>query len=203
MKLQFNILVKIIKKIYYWFLAYYILIIGTAFARQLAVQRFNIIGEFEELIFMPKNISIINLFHIVFVVYLTYLFYTYEIKHSFCNVIMRIKDKQMIIGKIIFLNIIFFVLVTVRVIISYLFYKNDVTWNIIYLVSPYVYTLVMCYIVMCFVNAFKSQDVVSLALSLIFSYFIFMRTNLTITIIILIFLLLWNYCMFSFKRFFK
>ena len=203
MKLQFNILLKVLKKNYYLMIMYFsilFLIITIDYFESTN----NSINHFYSFIgFLDLDnirLTAFTIFQFVFSIYLSYILFTYDLKTSFEYIILRSNSKDWIKDKTI-LIILFVVLSRIAIfIVAFIFFHFDITVSFEHFLYPILQHLYLCLSLLLLLNINNySKLLILIFIGII--YYIF-----GINYIILLIFMLCEYVFlllnFSFKKYY-
>lgn len=209
MRLQLEILSSTLKKEWVWML---ILVILTMI--ELILCMFNVNGginfktEFLSLIGTPGLTNynfttlLIAVYQIGLIIYYVYVYYTYELKSSFENVILRANEKRWIRNKVFVSFIFTIVFKAVYEFFVYLFFSNEVSLKLYYFVYPVLFQMLLSLVIITLNNFFKRRNFIAYVLVTILGLLFFKWFNFVICITFIIVLLIMNICFFHFKTYY-
>lgn len=203
MNIQINVIVENVKKNCIWFILFIVLVFLKALSVLLEIDKIDVYDAVSLLLSMPTYMNILNLYQIIFVIYFTYKFYTFEFKHSFENVVLRINDRIWLFNKVLMLIIFNFVLRLLCIFIAYMFFSNRVIFSLNYLILPFLYYSYITIQTVLIINVFKKREILAFATSLFLAYLTFVYLECFIVVILLFFVFLINFKIFKFKSILK
>ena len=204
MKLQFNILLKALKKNYYLLIMYFsilFLIIAIDFFETInnSVNHFCSFIGFLDL----DNIRLtaFTIFQFIFSIYMSYILFTYDLKSSFEYIILRSDSKDWLKNKIKL--IILFVAISRLVIfvLAFIFFHFNMTISIEHFLYPILQHIYICLSLVFFLNI---NDYSKFLTILFFGiiYYIF-GVNYILYLLILFAEYIYLFLSFSFKKYYK
>lgn len=203
MNIQINVIVENIKKNCVWFILFIGLVFFKALSILLEISKVDIVDDVSLLLSMPRYMNILNLYQIIFVIYFTYKFYTFEFKHSFENIVLRINDSRWLFNKILMLIIFNLILRLLSIFIAYMFFSNRVIFNLNHLLLPFLYYSYVIIQTVLIINILKKQELFVFITSLLCAYLTFIYLDYPIVIILLFAFILINFKIFKFKTILK
>ncbi len=206
MILQANILLKIIKKNYKWFIIFlFIIFLYFIF---LTVRPFVIATSVKDLFpvigypsFDNDYIAmILYLYQYVFLMYITYTFFMIDFEHSFDNLILRIDSKTWLLQKMFVITLFIVVFKIIQFIFAYIYFYNTIAFSFEYLFSVIMLSLLIANIVILNLNFSKKNKIIALVVEMIMFFFIFKYFQIIILIPLIIIICLYNFIFFNFKK---
>ncbi len=210
MNVQLKILLYNLKKSYLWIIILFLLMILSLIfysVRPLELKLSS--SDFIELISYPrsKNISFVSLlvsiYQIGLTIYYIYIYYSYELENSFDNIVIRSNEKkwifQKIVGSIIF--IILFRLIYTGLL--YIYFYEKIPFELNFLVMPIIYHILISLIIITILNYTKFDNGIKLLISVIISFFFFLKFNVLISLFLIIIIIIFNCIFFRFKRYYN
>lgn len=207
MKIQFHILIEVIKKNWIWYFIFFLLvslnlIFYTVRPNTILLSE----NDFFALINYPKNVnySLINLlFHIYQIgiaVYSVYIFYRYELEFAIENIILRIDAKKWIFQKIVLILATTIIINALYIATIYLIYFREIHFHLNYIIFPIIYNSLIGIILITFTNIFKDKDIMIFISTFLICILMLNFFNFFIAIILTLTLSILNILLFNFKK---
>ena len=207
MKLQYLIVKDIFKKNYTWIILFLLLITLCIVLQIVNPSPFGLkVEDYYVLIGHPTSEkissiqSLMLLYNIGLLIYISHIFYTYELSHSFENIIIRISSKKWIFNKIISFCILMSLFVVIRTIVIFSFFKNIISLNSKIFIITFLYNMLIYLIIMTLVNKFKINKTFNFLIIFFSSLLAYKFFNIKIVLIINIILVILNMLTFNFKK---
>lgn len=209
MKLQRQVLFDVIKKNRLWINIFLLIISFMVIFYLCLPNRLSDMDKFFIMISYPQNfefdfITILFLtYQIVWAIYLFYLYYTYELEYSFENVILRCDDKKWLLMKFLVLFIFTVLYKTIYTFLIYAFFFKKINFNIDFVIYPIIYSFFLATVLFSCINFVKEQKIFIIIITLVSSYLMFIYFNIWGSIILGLVLLIINFLLFNFKRYYN
>ena len=207
MKLQYLIMKDIFKKNYIWVVLFLLLITLSIVLHIVNPSPFGLkIEDYYILIGHPTSEkissiqSLMLLYNVGLLIYISYIFYTYELSHSFENIIIRISSKKWILNKMISFCILVSLVGAIRILGIFLFFKNIISLKSEFFIITFLYNMMIYLITISLINKFKITKKINFLIIFFSSLLVYNFFNTKIILIINIILIIFNILTFNFKK---
>ncbi len=201
MKLQSNILLLVINKYKYWLLSFLFLFIISYILVIISPSITNYQNDFLSLIAYPKqNISLISIYQIILYFFLINRFLFYDMTYAYDYVLLRANDKRWLKNKMIIALLGTIIFKSIYIGITYFLFSNELNFELIYLLYPNIFLLVILFLQIFNLNFPKIIGYVLIAIESPLLIYLFLNFSLKLLIIFLfISFILIIFTVFNFK----
>lgn len=207
MKIQFNILKRIISKNYIWIIIlYFLLILCLIYYSVRPGFEKNLLDDYLLLINYPLNVnknSIQTLIYLYYILLNSFLFYdyvSYEITNCCENVLLRINKKKWIFFKIVIYTLFIFIMCLINSIIFYLYFLKKFPFDVRYIIIPFFYFILHNFIILFLFYIFNSKKLIIFILSFVIVHIIYYIQNVMGIIILIIIFFILSVFFFDIRR---
>lgn len=206
MILQTNILLKIIKKNYKWFIIFLAMIVLNLIFLMVRPEQVKITEmDFFPIIGYPTlNNSFISIllyvYQFVFLIYIVYIFLKDDFDYSFENIILRIDSKTWIAYKTIILFLFILIFKIFQYFVAYIYFYDKINCHCEYLFYSILLSLLIVTFIIFNFNFSKKCNIILSTIEVLIFIVIFIHFNFAIPILIIIAITFFNINYFNFKR---
>lgn len=207
MKLQLNVFLKIFNKNKLWFLIFLLIIILNIVLLMVMPPQVEITtNHFLPLVGYPIDNAynftaiLIIIYQFVLLSYIIIAFLNHDFEYSFENIILRASSKKWIAEKITISFLFILVFKTLQILITYIYFINKIPFKFDYLTYPFFYSLLITSFLLFNVNFSKKSSFLLYILEIIILIYFLQNFNMLLAFLISLFLTVFTYFQFNFKR---
>lgn len=146
---------------------------------------------------------LIYIYETILVLYYVYSYYVYELDNAFETTVLRENEKRWVKNKFVISSLFAIFLSLIYTSTIYMFFKDQVLFDIRYFLYPMTYNLITTYLLITTTNFFKKKNFLSYLILILISIMIYFYFNIYVSLLIIVVLMIINIRLFHFKKYYN